>query len=81
MTPYRGNTILFCSSQQLPLLRLRPLKGLFELTQRSSRALNLPCALPTELKRIKDTIRCYAALGTEVPGHRQEGMTQTLCVC
>ena len=27
MTPHRGNTILFRSSQQLPHLRLRPLKG------------------------------------------------------
>ena len=27
MTPHRGNTILFRSSQQLPRLRLRPLKG------------------------------------------------------
>ena len=27
MTPQRGNTILFCSSQQLPLLRLGPLKS------------------------------------------------------
>ena len=27
MTPYRGNTILFRSSQQLPCLRLRPSKG------------------------------------------------------
>ena len=27
MTPHRGNTIFFCSSQQLPRLRLGPLKG------------------------------------------------------
>ena len=27
MTPHRGNTILFCSSQQLPRLRLGPSKG------------------------------------------------------
>ena len=27
MTPRRGNTILFLSSQQLPRLRLEPLKG------------------------------------------------------
>ena len=27
MTPHRGNTILFLSSQQLPRLRLGPLKG------------------------------------------------------
>ena len=29
MTPQRGNTFLFCSSQQLPCLRLRPLKSFF----------------------------------------------------
>ena len=28
MTPCRGKTFLFCSSHQLPGLRLRPLKGL-----------------------------------------------------
>ena len=28
MTPRRGNTILFYSSEQLPRLRLGPLKGL-----------------------------------------------------
>ena len=27
MAPHRGNNILFCSSQQLPRLRLGPLKG------------------------------------------------------
>ena len=27
MTPHRGNTILFCSSQQLPRLHLGPLQG------------------------------------------------------
>ena len=39
MTP-TTRTILF--SQQLPCLALGPLKGLFELTQHLSRALNLP---------------------------------------
>ena len=29
MTPHRGNTMFFRSSQQLPCLRLGPLKGLF----------------------------------------------------
>ena len=56
MTPRRGNTILFCSSQQLPLSRT--LEGLFELTQRPSRALDSPRALLPELQRYKDTVRC-----------------------
>ena len=64
MTPHRGNTILFRSSQQLPRLYLRPLKGFFELTRRSSRALDSPRALLPELQRSKDTVRCVA-LGAE----------------
>ena len=76
MTPHRGNTILFRSSQQLPRLRLKPLKGFFELTRRPSRALDLPRALLPELQRYKETVRC-AALGAEVPGHRQKQLTQT----
>ena len=76
MTPCQGNTILFCSSQQLPQLHIGPLKGFFELTQRPSRALN---SLLPELQRYKDTIRC-GALGAEVPEQRQEQLTQTLIV-
>ena len=72
-------TFLFRSSQQLPRVRLEPLKGFFELTQRPSRALDSPRALLLELQRNKDTIRC-AALGADVPGHRQEQLTQTLMV-
>ena len=78
MTPHRGNTILFRSSHQLPRLRLGTF-GLFELTRRPSRALNLPCALLPELQRYMDTVRC-AALGAEVPGHHQKQLTQTLIV-
>ena len=70
MTPHRGNTVLFRSSQQLPRLCLGP-EGLFELTRRPSRALDSPHALLPELQRYKDTIRC-AALGAEVQGHRPE---------
>ena len=58
MTPHRGNNILFCSSQQLPCLRLGPSKGFFELTQRPSRALDLPRALLPELQRNKVTVSC-----------------------
>ena len=42
-------------------------------------ALVSPCSLHQELQRIKDPIRC-AELGAEVPGHRQEQLTQTLIV-
>ena len=79
MTPHRGKTILFRSSQQLPRLRLGPSKGFFELTQRPFRALNSPHALLPELQRYKDTVRC-GALGAQVPGHRQQQLTQTLIV-
>ena len=82
MTPHRGNTILFRSSQQLPRLRLVSVsdpQGLFELTRRPSQALDSPRALLPELQRYKETVRC-AALGAEVPGHRQQQLTQTLIV-
>ena len=52
-----------------PLSPSRTLEGLFELTQRPSRALDSPCAMLPELYRYKDTARC-AALGAEVPGQR-----------
>ena len=79
MTPGRGNTIIFRSYQQLPGLCLGPLKGFFELTRRPLRAICLPRALLPELQRYKDTVRC-ATLGAEVPGHRQQQLTQTLIV-
>ena len=53
--------------------------GFFELTRRLSRDLDSPCALLPELQRHKDTGRC-AELGAEVPGHRQQRLTQTLIV-
>ena len=55
------------------------LEGLFELTQLPSQALDSPRALLPELQRYKDTVRC-AVLGAEVPGHRQQQLTQTLIV-
>ena len=55
-------------------------EGLFELTRCPSRALILPCALPPELQRNKDTIR-YAALGAEVQGHRHKQLTKFLMEC
>ena len=45
-----------------------------------SRTLASPRALLPDLQRYKDTVRC-AALGAEVPGHRQQQLTQTLIVC
>ena len=88
MTPRQGNTFLFfstflfCSFQQLPCkggLVSEPLKTLLELTRRPSRALDSPRALLPELQRYKGTVRC-ATLGAEVPGHRQQQLTQTLIV-
>ena len=78
MTPPWGNTILpFLPAT--PSSLSRTLKGLFELTQRPSRALDSPRALLPELQRYKDTVRC-GALGAEVPGHRQQQLMQTLIV-
>ena len=65
MTPHRGNPY------SLPFLPATP--------SSPSRALDSPRALLPELQRYKDTVRC-AALGTEVPGHRQQQLTQTLIV-
>ena len=62
----------------LPATFLSPsliLEWLFELTLRPSRALDSPRALLSELQRSKDTIRS-GALGAEVPGHRQQQLTQ-----
>ena len=80
MTPRRGN--MYYSLSFLPAIPSSlswTLEGLFELTRRPSRALNLPCALLPELQRNKDTVRC-AALGAEVQGHRKEQLSQTLIV-
>ena len=79
MTPHPEETILFRSSQQLPRLRLGPLKGFFELTCHPSRALDLPRALFPELNRIKDTIR-GVALGAKVLGHRKKQLPKTFIV-
>ena len=53
----------------------RTLEELFELSQRHSRALDSPRVVLPELQRNKDTVRC-AALGAEVPAHRQEQLEQ-----
>ena len=67
MTPYWGNTFLPAT----PSSPSQTLEGLFELTQRPSRALASPRALLPELQRYKDKVEC-AALGAEVSGHRQK---------
>ena len=59
MTPHRGDTFLFHSSQQPDP---RTLEELFELTRRPSRALDSPRALLPELQRYMDAVR-YATLG------------------
>ena len=66
----------------LPFLPATPswtLEGLFELTRCPSGALDSPRALLLKLQGYKDTVRC-TTLGKEVPGHRQEQLTQTLIV-
>ena len=50
MTPCQGNTFIFRFTQQLPRLRLRPLKGI-ELTWSPSRAHDLHGELLPERKR------------------------------
>ena len=72
MTAHWENTILCSSSQQLPCLRLGPLKG----AVLAQKALDSPYALLPELQRHKDTVRC-AVLGAEVPGQRQQQQEQS----
>ena len=60
---------------QLPSL----LEGVFEQTWPLSRALNLEAYVASELQRNKEIVRC-AELSTEVPGHCQEQLTETLIV-
>ena len=50
-----------------------------ELTWRLSRAITSFSTLLLELERYKDTVR-GVALVPEVPGHRQQQLTQTLIV-
>ena len=62
-----------------PLSPSRTLEEFFQLTQCPSRSLNSPRALLLEQQRYMAAVRC-AALATEVPGHRQQQLTQTLIV-
>ena len=80
MTSSSGNLLSLLFLPATPLSLSQTLEGLFELTQRPSRALDSPRALLPELQRYKDTVRCAALLGTGVPGHRQQQLMQTLIV-
>ena len=76
------NSIYFCFifvKFQRFACRAKPV-GLFELTRCPSRALDSPRELLPELQRNENTVR-LTALGAEVPGHRQQQLTQTLIVC
>ena len=79
MTPHWGKHYSLPFLPATPSSPSRTLEGLFELTRRPSQALDSPRALLPELQRYKDTVRC-AALSAEVPGHRQQQLTQTLIV-
>ena len=72
-------SLFLCSSGSNALGKLSALEELFELTRRPSRALDSPRPSLLELQRYKDTVRCVA-LGAEVPGQRQEQLTQSLIV-
>ena len=52
------DTFLFCSSKQLPCLRLMPCMAFYADTRRPSRASRLPCGFLLELQRIKNAVRC-----------------------
>ena len=79
MTPLSGKHFSLPFLPATPSSPSQTLEGLFELTRRPSRALDLPHALLPELQRFKDTIRC-TTLGTEVPEYRQLQLMQTLIV-
>ena len=78
MTPYRGNTVLFCSSWQLSRLCLGPLKS-FLSWHDTLQGPSTYLVRSFQNKRIKDTVR-YVALSAEVPGQRYKQLTQTLIV-
>ena len=76
MTPSSGK---HNSNPFLPATPSSPswtLEGLFELTQRPSRALNLPRALLPELQKNKDTALWCAVIGEEVSGHCQQQLAR-----
>ena len=58
---------------------VQTIEELFELTLSLQEPTTSPLKLDLKLQRYKDTVRC-GALGAEVPGHRQQQLTQTLIV-
>ena len=79
MTPGRGKHYSLPFLQATPSSLSHTLEGLFELTQRPSRALDSPRALFPDIQRNKDIVRCVT-LFAEVPRHCQKQLTQTLIV-
>ena len=77
MTPTWGNVFSSVHPSNSLVTVLDPCQGLFEITQRPSRAFVLPHSLLLELHRNKDTVRC-AMLGSEVLGRHQKQLMQTL---
>ena len=78
--PLLGKHYIFSSvPPSNSLVSVWALEGLFELTRRPSRALDLHGSLLPELQRYKDTVR-FGALGAKVPGLGQQQLTQTLIV-
>ena len=69
MTPLRGNTILFRSSQQLPLSLSQTLEGLFEMTRRPSNALILASFVSSGTKEIQKRLQVWC---TEVQERHQK---------
>ena len=66
--------------QLTPFSPFGTLKGLFELIQRTSRALNLALQFVFgTYKRYRETFWCVALIA-EVPGHCQKKMRKTLIV-
>ena len=71
-----GNIIPYCSSKQLPHRSFRSLR-FFRADMAPFKGPQL--ASCNASRATEDTVRC-AVLGAEVPGHRQQQLTQTLIV-
>ena len=69
MTPHRGNTILFRSSQQHPRFRLAPFSGP-----------RLASCIASGTTEIQGHRQVWRTIGAKVQGHNQEQLTQTLIV-
>ena len=58
----------------------RNIEGLFGLTQRPSRDLNIALYVASELQIYKDIVR-YVVLRPDVPGHHGKQWSQTVAAC